>query len=86
VADYEMYLSLIFYDGFVLVKDFEFSDVCLMKANGGCSVLACQSLACPIILYLYSVLSRRPLDPLSANEMAVVCGLGFVRVVDRVRG
>jgi hypothetical protein len=68
------------YDDFV-VKDFDFSDVCLMKVNGGGnSVLAFQSLARPvIILDLYSALDGPPLDLVSENEMDVVCALGFVR-------
>jgi len=53
VMDFVMCLFLTSYDGSV-EKDFDFSDACLMMANGGYCVLACQSLACPATPCLYS--------------------------------
>ncbi len=51
--DSSSYPASTFYDGFVVEKDFDFSDVWSMRENGD-FVLACQSLACPAALDLYS--------------------------------
>lgn len=74
---YVMKHALISCDDFAMVMGFESCDVCWMMANGEyCYVLACQSLACPVIPDLYS--SRVP--PPSNLEWAIlnvcVCGHG----------